>query len=295
METFINQIESFYLSNNLPLDKKTKISSLNNINNEIPLFHRYLGLIFFVEDIKKFYTFKNNINNPELLITDNLLVNTFGIYVENYFNIPQELNNFQQQGKIIFVFPLNVSFYYDGNNWKYFSGVYNIRTNIDLNNLNNNLKSLGAKVLKDNKIYIWNEDNLISDLYSNTNNLQNLNKFNNINQPIENKFYIHRTQIHEVKNNKIYKIGTTNKIIENFNIIEGKTKIYEILLTELGENILPPYINAILWINNFVNINISDEVLIPLNLSIFYIKKIDKYEIWINSDNNYTGILEINY
>ena len=52
METFINQFESFYLSNNIPLDKKTKISSLNNINIELPIFHRYLGLIFFVEDIK---------------------------------------------------------------------------------------------------------------------------------------------------------------------------------------------------------------------------------------------------
>lgn len=295
METFINQFESFYLSNNIPLDKKTKISSLNNINNELPIFHRYLGLIFFVEDIKKFYTFKNNINLPELLISDNLLINTFGIYVENYYDIPQELSNFEQLGKIIFIFPLNVAYYYDGNTWNYFSGIYNIRTNIDLNNLNDNLKFLGCKVNKDNKIYIWNEDKLLSELYSNTINSQNLIKYNNLNQPIENKIYIHRTQIHEVKNNKIYKIGTTNKIFENFTINNGETKIFEILFSELGENILPPYINAILWINNQVNINSSDEVLIPINLSIFYVKKSDKFEIYANSDDNYNGTLEINY
>ena len=295
MQTFINQFESFYLSNNIPLDKKTKITTLNNINTELPIFHRYLGLIFFVDDIKKFYTFRNSINLPELLIADNLINNTFGIYVENYYDITQELNNYQQLGKIIFIFPLNVAFYYDGNNWKYFSGVYNIRTNIDLNNLNNNLKFLGCKVIKDNKIYIWNEDNLLTELYSNTKETENLLKYNNLNQPIENKIYIHRTQIHEVKNNKIYKIGTTNKIFENFTINNGETKIFEILFSELGENILPPYINAILWINNQVNINLADEVLIPLNLSVFYIKKLDKYEIWVNSDELYNGTLEINY
>ena len=295
MQTFINQFESFYLSNNIPLDKKTKITTLNNINTELPIFHRYLGLIFFVDDIKKFYTFRNSINLPELLIADNLINNTFGIYVENYYDITQELNNYQQLGKIIFIFPLNVAFYYDGNNWKYFSGVYNIRTNIDLNNLNNNLKFLGCKVIKDNKIYIWNEDNQLTELYSNTKETQNLLKYNNLNQPIENKIYIHRTQIHEVKNNKIYKIGTTNKIFENFTINNGETKIFEILFSELGENILPPYINAILWINNQVNINLADEVLIPLNLSVFYIKKLDKYEIWVNSDELYNGTLEINY
>ena len=56
MNNFTNRFESFYLSNDLPLDKKTKISSLTNLDEELPLFHRYLGLIFFVSDIKKFYT-----------------------------------------------------------------------------------------------------------------------------------------------------------------------------------------------------------------------------------------------
>ena len=115
MNNFTNRFESFYLSNDLPLDKKTKISSLTNLDEELPLFHRYLGLIFFVSDIKKFYTFKTDINNAELLFADNIITNTFGIYVDLYQNILTELNNYISLGKIIYVF--GAVFGFDENIW----------------------------------------------------------------------------------------------------------------------------------------------------------------------------------
>lgn len=288
-----NQIESFYLSNDIPLDKKTKISSLTNINDELPIFHRYLGLIFYVTDIKKFYSFKNDINNPELLFADNLISNTFGIYVNIYSNIVQELNNYISLGKIIFVFPLNVAFYYDGTSWKYYSGIYNIRTNIDLNNLSDNLKSIGAKVVKDNLLYIWNESNNLSSFISNTIISDNLTAFNNPNQNINDRLYSHRHQLYKVIDNKVYQIGSLIKQFENFNINNGETKIYEILFTEIGDINLPPYINANLWIYNKISINNNTEVLIPIKLNLYYVKLIDRYEVWTLSDNNYSGTLEI--
>ena len=294
MNNFTNQIESFYLSNDLPLDKKTKISSLTNINTELPIFHRYLGLIFFTTDSKKFYTFKTDINNPELLLADNVVTNTFGIYVDNYANIPTELNNYAILGKIIFVFPLNVAYYFDGNTWQYYTGIFNIRTNIDLNNLSNNLKNKGSKVLKDNLLHIWNESFTLSPYISNTNVVENLNLFNGT-QTIPNKLYKHRNQIYEVIDNKTYKVGSLIKQIDNFTITQGETKIHEILLTEIGDTVLPPYINANLWIFNNISVTNNTEVLIPINLNIYYIKTIDKYEVWVLSDDIYTGTLEINY
>lgn len=287
-----NQIESFYLSNNIPFDKKTTITSLTKLNEEIPVNHRYLGLIFFVNDIKKFYTFKNDINNPETLLSDNEINNTYGIYVDVYSNIPTELNKFITLGKIIFVFPLNVGFIYDGTSWKYYSGIYNLRTNLDLNNLSISLRNTGSKVLKENILYIWNQNNTLSKYVTITNTTDNLNTFNNQSQ-IDDRYYKHRNQLYRVINNNLWKIGFKIIQINNYVLKVGENKIHEILVSELGNSVLPPYITAKLWINNNINITVKDKVLIPLNLNLYYILKNDKYEIWSSSDFEYNGTLEI--
>lgn len=294
MNNFTNRFESFYLSNDLPLDKKTKISSLTNLDEELPLFHRYLGLIFFVSDIKKFYTFKTDINNAELLFADNIITNTFGIYVDLYQNILTELNNYISLGKIIYVFPLNVAFYYDGTTWKYYSGIYNLRTNIDLNNLPNTLKSAGQKVTKDGLVYLWNTDNNLIPFLTSTNTQENLNIFNNT-QTLNDRFYKHREQIFKVFNNKIYKNFTKQIQQDNFTISIGETKLTEFLLTDIGDINLPPYINAKLWITNNININTNTPVLIPYQLDIFYLKTTGKWEVYCSSDINLTGTLELEY
>lgn len=295
MDNFNNQLESFYLSNNIPLDKKTRISSLSAINTEIPIFHRYLGLIFFVNDVKKFYYFKSDVNNAELLLADNVVTNTFGIYVENYDNIPTELNNYATLGKIIFVFPLNVAFYFDGTVWKYYTGVYNIRTNIDLNNLTLSLRSVGQKVTKDGLTQLWNENRVLVPYLSNTATPENLVAFNNTTQPVDGRLYSHRKQIYKVIDGKLFKIGSSIKQTLNFTVLNGETKITEILLTEIGDTLLPPYINANLWIYNNISINNNTQVLIPINLNTYFIKKSDRYEVWTLSDNEYTGTLEIKF
>lgn len=295
MSNYDNQTESLYLSNDFPLDKKTRITSLTNLAEEIPLYHRYLGLIFYVIDIKKFYTFKNDINNAETLLADNEITNTFGIYVEQYVDIPTELNKYTTLGKVIFVFPLNVAFYYDGTTWKYYSGIYNLRTNVDLNNLSVNLKNKGSKVIKDNILYIWNHNNTLSEYVTVTNTNDNLVVFNNPALQVEDRYYKHRNQLYRVVSGSLWKIGSKVTQTNNFNIIQGNTKIAEISVSQIGESALPPYINAKLWIYDNINITTNQDVLIPINLSIFYILKNQIYEIWAVSDTDYVGTLEIQY
>lgn len=293
MEINQNIFESLYISDNLPLDKKTIVSSLVNLNTEIPLNHRYLGLVFYSKLEKKLYIFKNDINSAELLINDLNVSNIFGIYVENYSEILTELNNFTSLGKTIFVFPLNVAFVYDGIKWNYLSGIYNLRTGVDFNNLPSQIKQIGVKVSYENSIKIWNETLTLSDYILKTNNTDNINVFENISQPIEDRLYLHRSEYYKVINGKKVKIGNYNKEVKNFTINIGLTKIDEILFLDNSETNLPPYLNPLIWINKYATVKSKDLELIPLKLDYKIVKLSDKFEVYAISDNLYLGTLEI--
>ena len=284
--------ESFYLSNDLPLDAKTIISSIDNLNVELPVNHRYLGLIFFTKTEKKFYTFRNDINTAELFINDANVSNTFGIYVDNYSQILTELNKYISLGKIIFVFPLNVAFIYNGTNWEYYSGIYNIRTGVDYNNIPNQIKKIGIKV-NYNGLKIWNENLLVSDFYLKTNLPENKAIFDSNSQPIEDRIYIHRNELYRVVNNKKVKFGNYLQEITNFTVNVGETKIKEFLFTDVSEINTPPYIKAIIWKTGYPTVfsNTTHKYYVDLEVQIKQLS--DRFEYWVLSDQLHNGTLEL--
>lgn len=132
-----------------PLDPRFKISSLTNLNTELKLPYRYNGLIFHVKDINKMYVFLNDLNNPVDLssyISGNIFFG-FENTDQDYSNLLVNLNDTNPSlGSLVTVYPLGVTFIYDGNAWKYFSGIYNVVDDTILNSIPTTLKKVNAQI-----------------------------------------------------------------------------------------------------------------------------------------------------
>ena len=257
-----------------PLDPRLNISSLENINDELPINNRYRGLIFFIEDIEKLYVFLSDLNIPIDLLTLISNGNINGIFNSNYGNLITSLNNTNPTlGSLITVFPLNVTFIFNGVNWQYFSGDYNVIGDVELN-------SIPLKLRKENKLIVMGTNNYIfkSDL-SKSDVIISLNVF-----PItleNNRYYSINGILYLSLMNNLWKLS------EKFYFEEGK-------LLNFGDNIVEhklksTYISALIWINN-INTIIPTEINEILDLKV---KIVDNNEINLFSEFNITGNLLI--
>lgn len=293
----IHTSQTFYIDDNLPLDSKNVISSLNNLNTEIPLIHRYYGLWFFNKEDKKFYTYKNSLTTPELLISDNNVSTIFGITVANYQDLLTQLNLYSALGKLIYIANLDVIFKFNGTNWVYESGMYKFNSSTELNNLPNSLKFQNCLVQYNNEIHIFNESLQLVNHVTTTNTTNNLNQFNNDNHLLNNRYFIHRQQLFRNFNNQSYKVGAKQLFIDNITLNNGVTIIHSINVSDIGVNNNPPYIKAILWINNNVTINNFSNVLKPVELSLYYKLNSDQtiWEVFAETDYTLSGKLELQF
>ncbi len=131
-----------------PLDPRFTITSLSNLSTELILEHRYGGLIFFVVDENKHYIFLNDLTTPISLSSLISSGDVKGISSSNYSNITSELNATNPTlGSIITVFPLGVSFMYDGSSWKYYNGTYNVTNDTQLGTIHSTLRSEGKLII----------------------------------------------------------------------------------------------------------------------------------------------------
>lgn len=152
--------ENYEVSKNIPIDKRFLIDNLANLDVVIPVKKRYPGLIFFVPDAKvndgtddvvigELYTFESDLTKPISLRA------LFGRYqvrmvtIENgdYSTLLTKLNKtFAVPGNMVLVNPLNVVFIYNGTNWEFFKGNYNITDVAHYDTIPNTLKKPGEYV-----------------------------------------------------------------------------------------------------------------------------------------------------
>jgi len=59
-------IKSFNVMNNNPLDSRTTITQLSDIDAELPIAQRYIGLQIHVKDVDRMYHFLGGVNNSDL-------------------------------------------------------------------------------------------------------------------------------------------------------------------------------------------------------------------------------------
>lgn len=256
-------------NSNNPLDSRLKINSLNNIDEELPVYYRYSGLIFFVIDINKHYLFLNDILTPIALQT---LINSGqvnAVISNNYSNLITELNNTTSTiGSLITVYPLNVTFIFDGINWNYFTGIYNFTTNIQFETLPLQLRSINKNILIGtvNKIkYIY-----LSTLDKST----EIINFSVIPSILEdNRYYEKNGILYYSINNILYKLSEKFYFIDNYLLNNG--------INQINHNLNSTYISGLIWINN---INTNTNKLIQLSIDI-----IDLNNIYFESQFNLTN------
>lgn len=128
---------SFRRTKNTPTDYNFIISSLQNLDDEIPVKIRYNGELFFSINENKLYRFSNplegetDITKYECL--DDETVYSLTMETEDYTNVIQTLDNMfvdseDKTGLRCYIKPLNIMVVNDGTNWVYSGGDYKIST-----------------------------------------------------------------------------------------------------------------------------------------------------------------------
>jgi len=225
-----------------PLDPRQKISSLNNINDELSINYRYNGLIFYVEDINKLYVFLNDLQNPIDLQT--LLTNgqINGVFSNDYITLITSLNNTNPTiGSLVTVFPLSVTFLFNGTTWEYFNGIYKVLNDTELNSIPIVLRKVNKDILmgSTNPVkYIFKTDLTKSTEIIETTSIPIASQIEN------NRYYSINGILYISLNSKLYKLSENFYFDINKNLIVGDNQI--------NHNLNSTYIRGLIWINNSI-------------------------------------------
>lgn len=169
---------NFDIRKNIPIDKRFIITSLTEIDQEIPLNRRYDGLVFFVEtsnvsdgtDIIStghLYCFESDLTKPIPLheLSLRYIIRQITINPEDYTNVNNLLNKtFAKPGSIVMIKPLDIAVIFDGNVWSYFAGNYSVTSDVVFNTIPLNLVNLGNLVISNGIDKIIKSDNTLSDV-----------------------------------------------------------------------------------------------------------------------------------
>lgn len=171
---------SFKRTKNIPLDCDYIISSLLNIDDEIPLKTRYNGQIFFSISENKLYHFTNQDSNGfivDYVCLDDETVYSINVSDENYINVVSNLDdmfsdNNDKTGLRCYIKPLNIMVVNDGTNWVYSGGDYKISTTSVWNTIPTTIKS-SQKVVVVNGTDFYNVGNdlILEQKYVESNSL----------------------------------------------------------------------------------------------------------------------------
>lgn len=249
-----------------PLDDRFIISSLTNIDTELILQYRYEGLIFFVVDENKHYLFLNDLTTPIALQSFISSSNVFGITSSTYNTLLTDLNNTSPTlGSIITVFPLGVSFIFDGSNWKYYNGTYNVTNDTQLNTIPSQLRSEGKLIIMGGTTrYIYTSD-LVKSTEVIVDTVIPVS-------PERNRYYLINDILHYSIGDVVYRIGEKIKIISNQSLVV------------LNENNINDNVNIIN--HNLNSVYISVYFRININNTINTISKMISVDYQIIDNNN---------
>lgn len=233
-----------------PLDPRFVISSLTSINTELLIEYRYAGLIFFVKDINKHYLFLNDLNTPIALQTllSNGQIN--GIISANYNNLLASLNATNPTlGSLVTVFPLKVTFIFNGTTWEYYQGIYNVANDTELDSIINQLRSVNKEILIGSTKYLFNSDLTKSTEIIISTIIPIIKE--------QNRYYDINGILYLSINNQFFKLSEKFLFLENYNLNIG--------INNIIHNLNSSYISGLIWINNLNELNYLNK-LIPLNI-----------------------------
>lgn len=206
----------------LPIDCRFVISSLNNLNDDIPTAYRYIGLIFFNLEDSKFYFFKSNVNEPIPL--DKEIKNSFNFVAETYGDAMENKNkNNLMLGQIVFVKNLNANFQVLENGLRYISGDVRVANLSDWKNIPSDAKFPGIEVTlvnsedaNQNVTYFQTHEGILQQID------EDLQLFPD--KPVHGKVYKVNGKYYLVNKENYINIGN-QKRTKQINIVKGKNTI----------------------------------------------------------------------
>lgn len=243
METSYNQnkksaeqiIKNFDVRKNIPLDKRFLVANIDEIDTEIKVKQRFEGHFFFgythtvIEEENvmtgDFYYFDKDLQPKKFLdlFSDlqikQLVIGETELADNDYTNLLTLLNQTTQNpGSMIQVLPLNVVFMFDGTNWNYLTGNYNVENEPQFNTIPVSLRKANTLVKFESdpdKIILSNGD------------LSNyLIEISEVPETIENeRYYNYDGFLYIGLNGSLYQIGTKIFLINDHELLIGNNEI----------------------------------------------------------------------
>lgn len=172
-KTYTPRNGSFRRTNNSPLDYDFIISSLENIDEELPVVTRYNGQIFFSILEGKLYHFVNESENEiieDYVCLDEETVYSLVLETEDYTNVITELDELfgdieDKTGRRCYIKPLNIMVVNDGDSWVYSGGDYRISALSVWDTIPVTLMSVGRQVKVGVEYYNVGEDLVLEKRY----------------------------------------------------------------------------------------------------------------------------------
>lgn len=235
-------IYGFSRNSQNPLDPRFKISSLSNLNTELILEHRYGGLIFFVDDEDKPYIFLNDLETPISLGSLISSGDIKGFDLPDYSYITSNLNTTNPTlGSIVTVFPLGVSFMFDGSKWKYYHGTYNVTNDAQFNSIDVTLRSEGKLIIMGGTRYIIDSNLLKSTEVIVATSIPVT--------PQKNRYYSINDILYYSIGGSIYRLSEKFKLITNQSLIVLNDSNISTNLNVITHNLNSIYISVYFRIN----------------------------------------------
>lgn len=201
---------------NQPLDVRYRVPSLTK---QVDISQRVLGYVFFTEDTKELYIYDKDITKPSKLsdFINRRQIN--GIeYTADYKDLLKHLNEIGTKiiGSLVTIFPLKVTFVYNGKTWVYHSGEYNVATEALFNSIDKSLVGESKVVIiggKTRKITL--ATGLLSDEIMVLDDKPLIN----------NRFYTDRGNLYYCISGTLFNVGAKETLIRGYQVNEGKNKI----------------------------------------------------------------------
>lgn len=269
-------INNFRLRKNIPVDTRFLISSLANLDIEIPLSLRYPGLITFIPDATNpngagvLYYFGNDLTTP-LILDDGVYtssVKSLTIVSEDYTNLLADLVDYEIEGNIMYIQPLGIGIIYTSTGWEYFAGIYNVTDQLTYNTIPLSLLQPRKLVLLGGDERIINEDKTLSTKVIVVATLPGT--------PLEDRYYLYKGFLYITLDGVLHKL--TSKIYTNDVVL-----VYG--ANEIIHNLESVNINVLFRINEPTNpfiVNNTTKNMPYVSIDEFKIEVISDYNTNIN-------------
>jgi hypothetical protein len=261
---------TFRTNKQSPLDDRIQVASLSTIATELPVSERYQGMIFWVKDIETFYCFETDLTVPVNFRASIVSSDTKGILYpsQSYSTLLSDLTALSPSmniGSVVGIFPLGVSYKFDGTNWLYAYGDYSADTLIHFDTIDNSLLVAGRRAIIGGAIRVINADFSLSPEVT----IVSVAPVS----PENDRYYLVNGILYYSIGGGFYKIGGKVFVAAGTELIAGDTNITH------GLN--SPYVRGMLWISEL-------NELCALSL-----KYVDANNSSINSRVDVTGTLLI--